>query len=56
MTADTTNLEQIRLEKVHAMRAEGKEPYPTRANRTHTSQEAIRLFEESEARRRGAGC
>jgi lysyl-tRNA synthetase class 2 len=49
MTADYTSLEQIRLEKVHGLRAEGYEPYPTRAQRSHTSQEAIRLFEESEA-------
>jgi lysyl-tRNA synthetase class 2 len=48
MTAEYTNLEQIRLEKVHAMRAEGVEPYPTRATRTHTSQQAIRLYEEAE--------
>ena len=37
------SLEQIRLEKLHAIaRAKGIEPYPTRAERTHTSQEAIR--------------
>jgi lysyl-tRNA synthetase class 2 len=49
MTADYSNLEQIRLEKVHRFRGDGFEPYPTRATRTHTSQEAIRFFEESEA-------
>ncbi len=49
MPADYTSLEQIRLEKMHGLRAEGHEPYPTRAERTHTSLEAIRLFEESEA-------
>jgi lysyl-tRNA synthetase class 2 len=53
MTAEYTSLEQIRLEKVHGLRAEGTEPYPTRAERTHTSQEAIRIFEESEAQEAG---
>jgi lysyl-tRNA synthetase, class II len=49
MTADYTSLEQIRLEKVHRLRSDGYEPYPTRSQRTHTSQEAVRVFEESEA-------
>ena len=44
-----SNLEQVRLEKVHRLRSEGIEPYPGRAERTHTSQEAIRLFEAAEA-------
>ena len=49
MAADYSNLEKIRLEKVNILRAEGIEPYPTRAERTHTSKEAIRAFEEVEA-------
>lgn len=49
MTAKYTNLEQIRLEKIERLRAEGIEPYPTRAERTHTSQEAIQAFEKAEA-------
>jgi lysyl-tRNA synthetase class 2 len=44
-----SNLEQVRLEKVHRLRSEGIEPYPGRAERTHTSQEAIRQFEAAEA-------
>ncbi|MEJ2710429.1 MAG: lysine--tRNA ligase [Anaerolineales bacterium] len=48
MTREYTNLEQNRLEKVHRLRAENIEPYPNRAERTHTSQEAIREFEKVE--------
>ena len=33
--------QEVRLEKVRAMRAEGIEPYPPQADRTHTSAEAI---------------
>jgi len=47
--AEYTNLEQIRLEKVETLRAEGIEPYPTRAERTHLGLDAIRAFEEAEA-------
>ncbi len=49
MTAEISNLERIRLEKVHALRQQGIEPYPTRASRTHTSREIIRLYEQAEA-------
>ena len=49
MAADYSKLEKIRLEKIETLRAEGIEPYPTRAKRTHTSQEAIRAFEQAEA-------
>jgi len=48
MTEKYTKLEQNRLEKLERMRAQGIEPYPTRAKRTHTSQEAISAFEETE--------
>jgi len=41
-------LEKIRLEKIHQMRAEGREPYPTRANRSHTADAAIKSFELGE--------
>ncbi len=44
-----TNLEKNRLEKVERLRAQGIEPFPTRAERTHTSQQAIRAFEAAEA-------
>ncbi len=48
MTSKYTNLEQTRLEKVERLRKQGSEPYPNQAERTHSSLEAIRLFEESE--------
>jgi lysyl-tRNA synthetase class 2 len=54
MTTEYTNLEQNRLEKVHHLRAENIEPYPNRAERTHTSQEAIREFEKAESKDNGA--
>lgn len=43
-----TALEKIRLEKIEELRKEGVEPYPTRAERTHTSAEAIAAFEATE--------
>jgi lysyl-tRNA synthetase class 2 len=49
MTYAYNNLEKIRLEKLHTLRAEGIEPFPTRAGRTHTSQQAISAFEGAEA-------
>lgn len=48
MTDRYTNLELIRLEKVERLRSLGIDPYPTRAERTHTSQEAIQAFEKAE--------
>jgi lysyl-tRNA synthetase class 2 len=43
-----TALEKIRLEKIDELSKEGIEPFPTRAERTHTSVEAIAAFEASE--------
>ncbi len=43
-----TSLEKIRLEKIEELRAEGIEPYPTRAERTHTSAQVIAEFEAAE--------
>ncbi len=43
-----STLEKIRLEKLHALRAQGIEPYPNRAERTHTSVQAIADFEVAE--------
>ncbi|MBT3390828.1 MAG: lysine--tRNA ligase [Chloroflexi bacterium] len=48
MAAELSNLEQIRIEKIHALRAEGVEPFPSRAERTHTAQAAIEAFETVE--------
>jgi len=45
---DYTSLEKIRLAKIDELRSEGIEPYPTRAQRTHTSAEAIAAFEAGE--------
>ena len=49
MQNELTSLEMNRLEKMESLRAKGIEPYPTRAMRTHTSQDAIRLLETAEA-------
>jgi lysyl-tRNA synthetase class 2 len=49
MTSDYSNLEQTRLEKLSSLKAQGIEPYPNRAERTHTSQAAIQAFETAEA-------
>jgi lysyl-tRNA synthetase class 2 len=38
---DYTELEKIRLAKLERLRAAGQEPYPTRAERTHTSAQAL---------------
>jgi lysyl-tRNA synthetase class 2 len=46
--SEYTPLEKIRLEKVDALRKAGIEPFPTRARRTHTSRQAIELFEKAE--------
>jgi len=46
--AEYSSLEKVRLEKIEALRAEGIEPYPTRALRTHSSAEAIAAFERAE--------
>jgi len=46
---ELTSLEKNRLDKLERLRANGIEPYPTRATRTHTSQSASQLFEAAEA-------
>ena len=48
MINELTTLEINRLEKLERLRAKGIEPYPTRTERTHTSQSATRLFEAAE--------
>jgi lysyl-tRNA synthetase class 2 len=45
MTMELSSLEQNRLEKLRRLQAQGHDPFPTRAGRTHTNQEAIRVFE-----------
>ncbi|MEN8241684.1 MAG: amino acid--tRNA ligase-related protein, partial [Chloroflexota bacterium] len=44
-----SKLEQTRLEKVQRLREQGIDPYPTEAERTHTSVEAIAALEKQEA-------
>jgi lysyl-tRNA synthetase class 2 len=46
--AEYNSLEQIRIQKISELRAEGIEPYPTRAERTHTAAQAIAAFEAAE--------
>jgi len=46
--AEYTSLEKIRLQKIEELRAEGIDPFPPRAQRTHTSAEAINAFEKAE--------
>ncbi len=48
------DLEKIRLEKILSMRRAGREPYPTRANPTHSTQAAIQAFAEAETAAGGA--
>src|SRR5574342_803606 len=48
MPTEYSNLELIRLEKLERLRSRGIEPYPTRAERTHTSLQAISSFEQME--------
>jgi lysyl-tRNA synthetase class 2 len=43
------DLEKIRLEKIFSMRRAGREPYPTRAHPTHTTQAALQAFNEAES-------
>ncbi len=48
MTRNYSKLEQNRLEKLERLKEAGIEPYPTRAQRTHTSLQAIQAFEKAE--------
>jgi len=45
---ELSDLERIRLEKIHRMRAAGREPYPTRSYQTHTVQQAVQAFQQAE--------
>jgi lysyl-tRNA synthetase class 2 len=53
MASEFTKLELTRLEKLNNLKDRQIEPYPTRAERTHTSQEAIQAFEKIEAAQAG---
>lgn len=43
-----SDIEMARLEKLHALREKGMEPFPARTTRSHSSQEAILAFEKQE--------
>jgi lysyl-tRNA synthetase class 2 len=43
-----SEIENLRLQKLRALREEGIEPFPQRVERTHTCAEAIELFEAAE--------
>lgn len=45
---ELSDLQRVRLDKVRELRAAGIEPYPTRAQRTHTTAQAVDLFESDE--------
>ncbi len=49
MPHEYTPLERVRLEKIQHLREMGIEPYPARAERTHTTQEAIAAYQQAEA-------
>ena len=49
MAAEYSKLEKIRLGKVDTLRAKGINPYPPRAERTHTSVNAKLAFKQAEA-------
>jgi lysyl-tRNA synthetase class 2 len=49
MAWEPTSLEQQRLDKLERLREAGVDPYPLRAQRTHTTAEAIAAFEEAAA-------
>ena len=53
MPEPENELVKVRLEKLARLRARGIEPYPHRYDRTHSTQEAIALFESREEREGG---
>jgi len=55
MSNEFSNLEMNRLEKLERLRNQGHEPYPTRAERSHTSKQAINLFEAAETEAASTG-
>ncbi len=48
MEPELSDLQSVRLDKVREFRDAGVEPYPTRSQRTHTTTQAIDLFESNE--------
>ncbi|RMG90287.1 MAG: lysine--tRNA ligase [Chloroflexi bacterium] len=50
MSWEPTHLEKQRLEKLMRLQEAGVEPYPPRAERTHTTEQALQAFTEAETR------
>ncbi len=48
MEPELSDLQSVRLDKVREFRDAGVEPYPARSHRTHSTAEAIDLFESDE--------
>ena len=48
MEATRTDQEEQRRQKMEALRARGIEPYQSRFDRTHSTAEAVQLFEQAE--------
>jgi len=46
---ELSDLQEIRRQKVDAFRERGIDPYPTRTERSHTTTEALALFDEADA-------
>lgn len=49
MTQPENELIRVRLEKLERLREKGIQPYPNKFDRSHTTQQAISLFETAEA-------
>jgi lysyl-tRNA synthetase class 2 len=49
MEREYSNLEQVRLQKVDQLREQGIDPYPAHSERTHTNQEVVQAFKDSES-------
>ncbi|MDA1330348.1 MAG: lysine--tRNA ligase [Chloroflexi bacterium] len=45
-----SDIEKVRLEKIEALRGRGINPFPAKAQRTHTSAEALAAFEAQESK------
>ena len=46
---ELSSLEQNRLDKLNSMRASGREPFPHRVERSHTTIKAVQVFESAES-------
>ena len=49
MAQEFSNLEKVRLEKADQLRQMGVDPYPAHSERTHTTQDVVREFEDRES-------